>query len=705
MIEIVMAAVAAPALGASGPMDVGRGVIAGALIVAASFMAGQAVLRRSGVAGYAFAMLVAAAGFLLVSLGLLPEIAARTQLLFLCLFMAAALLFIASAVRPVRGSAILGAAIFTGALTLAGIGVFTVFSPVDMSGIVRSSMIVTGLVSAALAGLFMSRDQGARIVLPGVVITLLSPALTLFSGNAFPIAAYGVFAVGVVAASLVALTEGASSRFRDLGLHAEPAAAPGPVVHAPAPKQDRIRASENQLAQVLDYSGVAVLDWSPDGAHQTDSLGVLLGADINAAFSPQALLAFIHKDDVAKFESRVLDSRGGDGAFDVVVRLHDQRPVRFRGARAVTSDGAIERLVAFVENAPEAARKPVSIFGGGAAPVATARAAASDPLTAAFAEALDKGEIVTVFQPIVALDTGKVAGFETLARWRNADGSERAGADELVRAAHAAGKQDALAALVLKNATDFLCDRIHADKKDIFVAMNVSIRQAQSPLFAEAVRALISDHKLKPKALVLELTETEALTDIEAATRAFRALAEAGAALALDDFGAGFSSLSHLKQFKFDYLKIDKQFIGDLTGDKGSGKIAKALASLAQDLGVAVIAEGVESKEMGDIARAAGCAFGQGYAYGGPATADALRAEASAAAPPAPVTSKASDISPALAALPAFGGEPSLAERAEVVILADDPPAPKADAKGKVGKAAKSGANEKPRRGLFGRAR
>ncbi len=708
MIEIALSAASAPSIGAGGELDIGRGAIAGALIVGAAFLAAQAVLKRSATAATGFFMLAAAAALQFARIGVIPEVSAGALRMLECVFGATALIFVSVAIRPVRHNALLGGLIFAGALTLVGIGVFNILGRADMSELVRMGTIGVGIATAGIALLNVGRDASARIVLPGAIIALSAPAVDMLGGGGFSLAPSAVFVVGVLLASFVALIDGPEPRFRDLGLHAEGVhkpAAPTVSHAAPALAEDPMHVSETQLAQVLDYSGVAVWDWNGDGGRQTNSLAVMLGAEMRGPLTPATLRSLVHRDDQTRLDARVFDTAQGDGAFDVVVRTHDNKFLRMRGARAVASSGEIERLVAFFEPASE--KRPVSIFGSGAAPIASHAPAAQagaqrssdklDPVAASFAEALDKGEIVTVFQPIVTLATGKVAGYETLARWRGGkDGEDRVNADELVRAAHASGKQDALAALVLKNATEFLCDRSHGDGRDIFVAMNVSIRQAQSPLFAEAVRALISEHKLKPKALVLELTETEALTDIDAATKAFRTLAEHGAALALDDFGAGFSSLSHLKQFKFDYLKIDKSFINDLTSEKGSGKIARALASLAQDLGVAVIAEGVETTEMGEIARGAGCAFGQGYAFGAPAPAVQFRASTPAAPVAAPllVSAKPDAIPTAFA----VGGDEASIE------IIGEPQGKKSTEKSALKTSAKPDAKDKQKRGFWGRS-
>ncbi|MEQ1930706.1 MAG: EAL domain-containing protein, partial [Parvularculaceae bacterium] len=141
--------------------------------------------------------------------------------------------------------------------------------------------------------------------------------------------------------------------------------------------------------------------------------------------------------------------------------------------------------------------------------------------------------------------------------------------------------------------------------------------------FPSALKRAMSEHHLPSKSLVLELTESQAIQE-KGAAEIFKSLRDAGAALAFDDFGSGFSSLSNLRKYSFDYLKIDKSFVDGLVRGNESGKIAQAIAALGKDLGLTVIAEGVETRETADAAKRIGCALAQGYAFGAPSKAAAL---------------------------------------------------------------------------------
>ncbi len=135
---------------------------------------------------------------------------------------------------------------------------------------------------------------------------------------------------------------------------------------------------------------------------------------------------------------------------------------------------------------------------------------------------------------------------------------------------------------------------------------------------------------------MLELTEGEKLTETPKIHDVFKKLKGAGAALAYDDFGAGFSSLSNLHKYDFDYLKIDKSFIDDIVANGGKKKIVTALARLGRDFGMAVIAEGVESKEAAEMAKAIGCKMGQGFHLGEPVLNDASIDSGQGVAAPTP---------------------------------------------------------------------
>ncbi|MBB5518666.1 EAL domain-containing protein [Amphiplicatus metriothermophilus] len=621
-----------PTAGFAGMAGLGEGAIAGAFVVGAAFLAGYAVFRRSAAAACALAMVVFAGALEFAWLGLSPAAPPAAMVLLQGLFAAAAILFLSTTVRAARDNALLGGLMFAGALVLAGLGIINLVGRGDASGLMRFGLAGVGVFAVALAVSQALRDPGARLVLPGAIVALGAAALAAFGPGANTLAPHALFAFGVLAASIVALTDGApGGRARNVvaetGLRAfeaadsiddrrqEAAATSGEGEGRSQPRDEEdLLLSQTRLAQVLDYAGVAVWDWMPGRTHHSRALEAVLGAKNGDAAAnlgdPEAIVGFLHPDDAALYRRTVLAREEGDGAFDAVLRLKNGRRARFRGARAVEPSGEIERLVVFIEQIEE--------------PPATAAekrpAKDADPLAASFSDALAKGEIQADFQPIVDLESGRVAGFETLARWRGGeDGAEKAAPEALVRAANAAGRGGALARFALREAAAYLAEQKRAlGRDDLFVAFNASLAQLDDA-FAEELRAVMAEHGLAPKSLVLELTETEAISDKAAATRLFKALKEAGAALAFDDFGAGFSSLSNLRAFAFDYLKIDKSFVAGLGADGGADKIVRAMAGLGRDLGMTVIAEGVETKEAADAARAAGCALGQGFALGEPA--------------------------------------------------------------------------------------
>lgn len=624
----------------------GKGAIAGALVVSAGYLAGYAVLKRSSAALCALLMVAAAAALEFGRLGLFV-VTPKVGVLLQGLFAASAVLYISSVARLVRSNALIGGVMLAAAVTLVGIGIMNLLAPGmgqgNASGLMRVGLIGVAATALLLSVLEWNRDPGVRLMVPGVVLAGLAPLLASYAGVS-PLIASALFAIGIIAASLVAMTQDTVQRVAGLGLHehgfrhSQDMAASFAVDprECEADADEHSLLSETQLAKVMDYAGVAVWDWCPHGAHQTDSMTALMGADSRAPFTPEAIRAFIHKDDLARLETKILAPQLGDGSFDQVLKLHDGRHVRFRGARAVDNSGQIERLVAFIEAAADGARSKVAATAPATAALAAAgqkpvlqhhTPAGSSHLS--IGDAIAKGEIAAVFQPIVSLDSGKVAGFETLARWPGKPGEpDRASAEELVRAAEAAGKGGALARLILNEAAQFLAREIKAHgKRDVFVALNLSFAQMRDPSFPTALKRAMSEHHLPSRSLVLELTESQAIQE-KGAADIFKALRDAGAALAFDDFGSGFSSLSNLRKYSFDYLKIDKSFVDGLVRGNESGKIAQAIAALGKDLGLTVIAEGVETRETADAARRIGCALAQGYAFGAPTKAAQAPAKA-----------------------------------------------------------------------------
>lgn len=629
-----------------------KGAVAGAFIAAIAFLAGYAAIRRSGVAVCALLMVTGAAALQFSGLGFFAGLPSEATVMFQALFAASAIVFLSATIGAARFNPLLSGVMFTAALVVGGMGVINFFDRVDLAPLMQWALIGVGAFAVILAALQSFRgDAGARLVLPGVALAGGAALLGVFGAQSavMSIASQGLFTLGVLAASLVALTEGG------IGQAVSHAASHGGGDRfgfrnsmSGHERRSELRAArereeivlDSQIAKVLDYSGVGVWDWSPDTADQTDGLGSLLGADSNAPFTPDAMRNFVHADDAKRFDAEVLAPE--DGHFDVSIKLFDGRVVRMRGARAANDEtGEIERLVAFVENAvvgePASGSSTGSSKGGRAngvneQSVRAATEAAIVPgsagaMSGKLVAALENGDIIAAFQPVVSLDNKKIAGYEALARWRDQEDGAEEGPDRFVRAAERAGQGGALAKTMLDQAAAFLSDALKKEKrKDLFVTMNVSWGQIRQEGFLEAVRDAVSKYDLPKNALVLELTEADAVTDTTLAGEVFGKLKASGVALAFDDFGAGFTCLSNLRKYDFDYLKIDKSFADDIEAGGDGLKIVSALASLGKDLGLKVIVEGLESNAAAKKAHQTGCAFGQGYAFGKPVILDAALA-------------------------------------------------------------------------------
>lgn len=647
---IVLGAEAASAAPAAG-LELGRGAIIGALLVGAAFLAGMAVLRRSPAAWCGLLMLAAGGAMQAIWLGVFPAPPPTFMMLLQGVFAASVLIFLSATISMAGRNQLLGGLLFAGALSMVGIGVINAVLAGEASGLLKLGLAAVAATAIGLSLFAGARgDVAARLILPGAALAAAAPLLFSVGGASgpFALAPQAIFAIGILIASLVALGDfnGAGAVMR---LSPDAAAQFSGNDHgfdhrAAYAQEKALRISENQLAQVLDYSGIAVWDWSRSSGHQTESFAALLGADGDGSFTPEALREFVHVDDVARFDEKVLGANEGDGGYDETLKLHNGKRVRMRGARAVDASGALERIVVFLDDAAaptpsaqknDALKMAAASLTGAAATVAkaaandagdrkaeqaAAAAPASEEIQLSVVDAIDRGELVAAFQPIVCFETGKVCGAEALVRWPAGDGKngKTLTTEEIVREAQGAGKGGKLTAIMMKATADHLAEKVAAGEKDFFGAFNVSLSQVREPGFVDEVKAAIAERKIPKGALVLELTEGEHLGDTPKINETFKKLRAAGASLAYDDFGAGFSSLSNLHKYDFDYLKIDKSFIDDIVANGGKKKIVGALARLGRDFGMKVIAEGIESAEAAETAKAIGCRMGQGYHLGQP---------------------------------------------------------------------------------------
>jgi diguanylate cyclase (GGDEF)-like protein len=234
--------------------------------------------------------------------------------------------------------------------------------------------------------------------------------------------------------------------------------------------------------------------------------------------------------------------------------------------------------------------------------------------------ALDRGEFVMHYQPIVQMATGALYGVEALARWQHPErGLVMPG--EFIEAAEETGLIIALGAW----AFDVACRQSAAWGGKVMMSVNLSARQCTHPdlvaTFGEILRRTGAD----PAAVSLEITETALMEDIALSTATLSALKELGLRLALDDFGTGYSSLRALQHFPVDVVKIDRSFIEPIERDPQEAAIVAAVISLSHALGLRTVAEGIETIAQVDRLRALGCDLAQGFYFAKPGPAADVR--------------------------------------------------------------------------------
>jgi diguanylate cyclase (GGDEF)-like protein len=228
-------------------------------------------------------------------------------------------------------------------------------------------------------------------------------------------------------------------------------------------------------------------------------------------------------------------------------------------------------------------------------------------------QALGNGEFLLHYQPQVELTSGRIAGVEALVRWRHAKRGLLAAA-EFIDAAEETGLIVPLGDWILSEA----CRQAAEWRKQglsLWTAVNVSGRQFQARGFASRVLDLLREQRLPPTQLQIELTESVAIETGEETLRDLERLRGEGVQVAMDDFGSGYSSLSYLRSFTFDILKIDRSFVKDIPGRHRDCAIARAILRMAHSLELKVVAEGVETPQQQDLLREGGCDLMQGYLF------------------------------------------------------------------------------------------
>ena len=230
--------------------------------------------------------------------------------------------------------------------------------------------------------------------------------------------------------------------------------------------------------------------------------------------------------------------------------------------------------------------------------------------------AIAGGEIRPHYQPLVALPDRKLLGFEVLARWYHPERGVIP-PSVFIPIAEDTGLIAELCFSLLRQA----CRDAREWPEHLGLSINISPIQFKDRLLAARILAILAETKFSAKRLEVEITETALTSDLDVARETLAILQGAGVSVALDDFGTGYSSLYHLREMKFDKIKIDRSFVQSLNADDESAKIVSAILGLGRSLGISTTAEGIESSDNSAWLAEQGCTTGQGYLFGQPVPA------------------------------------------------------------------------------------
>jgi len=254
--------------------------------------------------------------------------------------------------------------------------------------------------------------------------------------------------------------------------------------------------------------------------------------------------------------------------------------------------------------------------------------------------ALERGQFVPYYQPVVELDTHAVVGVEALARWRHPTRGLLA-PREFIPICEETGLIVALGRFMLERA----CSEVErlglGSRSDIPLKLwvNLSARQLAEPDLVATVAQALTAAGRGPSTICLEITESSLMSDFERSLANLESLAELNVGIGLDDFGQGYSSLSYLKQLPVDTLKIDRSFVSGVGSDRRDTAMVAAIVGLARALGLTTVAEGVETPRQRDELRRLGCDLAQGFLFAPPLPAEAVEELLERGLPAPPLTS------------------------------------------------------------------
>ena len=241
----------------------------------------------------------------------------------------------------------------------------------------------------------------------------------------------------------------------------------------------------------------------------------------------------------------------------------------------------------------------------------------------ALAHAVHAGDLRLEYQAIFSTSDGRQVGAEALVRWWPTVDSSRRPSSSRSRSRRARSWRSASGSCAGRSRTS-----PRSARRTLQVSVNLAVRQLREPTFAARAERIVADAGVDPARVVLELTESALLEPDPIVDANVQRLGDAGFGLAIDDFGTGYSSLAYLKRLAVDWIKIDRMFVQDLEDDENDRTLVRTIVRMATELGIGVVAEGVETPEQLAILGAMGCDSVQGFLLGRPGATLAVDAPA-----------------------------------------------------------------------------
>ncbi len=238
-------------------------------------------------------------------------------------------------------------------------------------------------------------------------------------------------------------------------------------------------------------------------------------------------------------------------------------------------------------------------------------------------QAIERSELTLYYQPIIALGTGNIAGFEALARWQHSE-TKWVSPKQFIPVAEETGLIVPLGAWVMREAARQMQEWQLQGwlDKDATVSVNVAGKQFAQANFVEQVETILREEGLPGRNFRIEVTESAIVANVDSVVAKLRQIKKLGVQVSIDDFGTGYSSLSRLQTFPIDILKIDRSFVCQMDHSEKNREFVRAIIDFAHSLDLKVIAEGIETPEQKTPLQVLGCEYGQGYLFSQPMKGD-----------------------------------------------------------------------------------